>query len=80
MSDNYFKKKALDLFNTLGMCNQTNDLGKMEHEIYITLKEVARDQRYSCIDAFKKEYSNLNVYSNNVVKTLHNANIIEEPK
>jgi len=77
MSDKYFEAKAKTLFNIIGVCNQTNDFGKMEHEIYIALKEVARDQRYGGIDAFKQAYSNLNVYSDNVVKTLHNAQIAD---
>jgi hypothetical protein len=80
MSDIYFEKKATAIAHMIGVCNQTQDYGKMEHEIYIALKEVARDQRYACIDEFKKQYSNLNVYSDNVVKTLHNADIKEEAK
>ena len=58
MSDQYFKKKASECFNEI--LGNFNDKGsklytsEIEHLIYMKLKEVARDQRYACVEAIAK--------------------------
>ena len=50
MSDQYFKDKAKEieeLINSDPKCSRE----QIRHLIYIALKEVARDQRYACVDA-----------------------------
>jgi len=83
MSDKYFKDKAEECFNEI--LGNFNDKGsklytsEIEHIIYMALKEVARDQRYACIEEIT-----INCISNNLPENfqyrkvkglLHNAEI-----
>lgn len=57
--DMYFEKKAEELINKI--LKSMNENGNkivyniVKRELYIALKEVARDQRYACVDAFQNE-------------------------
>lgn len=52
MEDDYFKNMADKI--TIHICNKSvsdGDFSETRHQIYLTLKEVAKDQRYACVDA-----------------------------
>lgn len=55
MSDQYFKDKAIEIRNKIydsSVDNKKTTVGDIDDIIYLSLKEVARDQRYACVDAF----------------------------
>ena len=61
MSTKYFKDKAKDLLSRIIDEYESNkDEEDMEVLIYLCLKEVARDQRYACVETFRSE--NLSKY------------------
>jgi len=70
MSDQYFKDKADEIFKLVEMNINFEDIYKA---IYIGLKEVARDQRYACIDAVRN-YPHTDAVSN-LQGLIQNANI-----
>jgi hypothetical protein len=58
MTDEYFKEKAKDLYDTIESIRNKKLLVSLEeqliHTIYLTLKETARDQKYDdCMKVMK---------------------------
>ena len=55
MSDQYFKNKAEGILKSINFDIITKDeYAEAIQKIYIALKEVARDQRYACVDAYNR--------------------------
>ena len=72
MSDKYFKDKSSELFNQIF---ENNNIEEVKHIIYISIKEVARDQRYACVDAIRVDRNVYQREQNRLEMQIQNANI-----
>jgi dihydroneopterin aldolase len=66
MSDKYFEGKAFQIVEKVleELNNQVRDFDKIQKSISIQLKEVARDQRYACIEDVAKNCLSENLSPN----------------
>lgn len=53
MSDKYFNKKADDIISLV--VNSGNDWEAVTKTVYTLLKEIAKEQRYACVDNINKQ-------------------------
>ena len=51
MSDQYFKNKAEELLKLIDSAIEDGDEESIKKYMYLSLKEVAKDQRYACVEA-----------------------------
>lgn len=74
MTDEYFKNKASEIEEKIHIKKMEKKrkmtFQDIEDIIYIGLKEVARDQRYACIENVKKLSGG---YDPDVIETIHNS-------
>lgn len=75
--DNYFNKKAEEIFTGIVSNVQKGNLSDFDaiKVIYAGLKEVARDQRYACIDAFIKSTYDPDASESRHISAIQNAQI-----
>lgn len=79
-TDKWFEDKAIELARKLlvgGLtgCGQDIDI------ISLTLKEVAKEQRYACVEAINQEFVRNKfdrMYQNEITSIIQNANIGED--
>lgn len=67
--DTYFMKKAEELRNKIQdakIDSKHLTFEQIDEIIYIAMKEVARDQRYACVEAFDYECRRESVESGNI--------------
>jgi len=80
MSDKYFKKKANEICDYFDIDLSSSGL---QQEFIIKLKEIARDQRYACVDSLShtERSQGLDQTSyDEIHKLIMNADIKEKPE
>lgn len=76
MEDKYFMQKATalrDAIHDAKMENKRLSFEDIDRIIYMTLKEIAKKQRYTCVDNVQKLYKNNVPVVSQILAAIHNS-------
>lgn len=82
--EQYFEKKLNEVLDIMGLIlsrmHDEQEVTKLKNSLKIKLKEVARDQRYACVEAIQSYYNSRELHGtiSNVQGIIQNAQIDKE--